>query len=719
MEYALFATTAAGFEPQLTAEVRALGGVALRPGLAGVGFNGTAEVAMNICLWSRVASRLLLPIAKVPASPVESFHAALTALPWEEHLSAGATLAVDFVGTNAAFRNTHFGALKVKDAVVDRFHALGKPRPSVNTEQPDLRIHVRIQADRARISLDLSGGGLHRRGWRVSPTEANLKENLAAGILLLAGWPAVAAAGGALADPMCGSGSFPIEAAWMAAGIAPGLFRSTFGFQTLPWFATKEWQPLRADAQEKAKEGLKQLPPILAWDIDPRALNAARKNRDAAGLGDHIRFEQCAMEQLSPSDTPEFGLVVVNPPYGVRQGEEDTLRFLYQKMGEQFRTCFAGWRQAIFTTRADLVNSVGMRPTQEHPLYNGPLPCHLWVYEPKPLAILPATKAGETRTAPQSPVQAAANPFANRLAKNLKQLGSWAKRAGITCFRVYDADMPEYAAAIDLYGEWVHIQEYHPPKTVDPDKAKQRFAEMVAAIPLVLGVPTERICIKVRKPQKGSTQYEKQGDDKALLAVTEGGLKFLVNLEAYLDSGLFLDQRLLRQRIQKLAHGRRFLNLFGYTGSATLYAIAGGARSTTLVDLSHTYLAWAERNLTLNGYTLSLQHQFVQADCLRWIEGQTSRFDLILLAPPTFSNSKRMMGDWDIVRDYGMLLARCRTLLAPRGILIFVTHAARFRLDPERVPADMRCTEITAQTIPMDFKRKTAFHRAWEMQRIG
>ncbi len=709
MEYPFFATTATGFEPQLAKEVRALGGVRLRPGLAGVAFDGTSTVAMNICLWSRVASRLLLPIARVPAAPVEAFHAALVQLPWEEHLPVDATLAVDFVGSNAAFRNTHFGALKVKDAVVDRFRALGRPRPSVDTERPDLRIHVRIQEDRARISLDLSGEGLHRRGWRVSPTEANLKETLAAGILLLADWPEVAAAGGGFADPMCGSGTFPIEAAWMAAGVAPGLSRTAFGFQKLPWFDTKEWPSLLAEARAKGQEGLSRLPPILAWDADPRAVNAARKNGAAAGLGEHIRFEQCAIEHLSLPSTLPFGLVVVNPPYGVRQGEEDELRFLYQKLGEQLRTGFPGWRQAVFTARDDLLHNMGERPTREYPLHNGPLPCRLWIRDPSLPDPAPATGRADL------PV----NHFANRLQKNLKQLLPWAKREGIECLRLYDADMPEYAAAVDRYGEWIHIQEYHAPKTIDPQKARERFAEMVAGITQVLKVPSERICIKVRQPQSGATQYEKQADDRSLLAVTEGGLKFLVNLTDYLDSGLFLDQRQLRHHIRQLARGRRFLNLFGYTGSATVYAIDGGAQSSVLVDISHTYLAWAERNLILNGQKPGPQHQLIQADCLRWIEGQTARFDLIFLAPPTFSNSKRMAGDWDIIRDYGALLARCRTLLAPGGLLIFLTHARRFRLDPERVPADMRCTEITAQTIPRDFQRKAAFHRAWEMQRIS
>ena len=702
MELPLFATVAAGFEKPLTEELLQLGGRRLRPGHAGVAFSGTETVAMNVCLWSRIASRLLWPVAKVEAMTADMLHAELLALPWETYLADDATLAVDFVGTDAAFRNAHFGALKVKDAIVDRFRALGKPRPSIDTEQPDLRIHVRLQDHRARISLDLSGGGLHRRGWRVSPTDANMRETLAAGILMLAGWPEIAKAGGGFADLMCGSGTLPIEAAWMAANVAPGLERTAFGFQKLSWFNPTEWYRLQDEAREKAREGLRQLPPILAWDAYGPALTAARNNAAAAGLDAHIRFEQCAVAELSHKESLPFGLVAVNPPYGVRQGESDDLLFLYQKLGEKMRGCFPGWRHAVFTSRLDFIRHLGVCPSQEYHLYNGPIPCCLWTYEPQSHAAPPAISTH----------------FTNRLKKNLKQLGSWATREQIECFRLYDADMPEYAVAIDLYGEWLHIQEYHAPNSIDPQKAQQRFAEVVAGVKSVLNIPAERICIKVRKPQKGRSQYAKLGEDRVFLVVTEGGLKFLVNLDDYLDSGLFLDQRLVRQKIRQLAFGKRFLNLFGYTGSATVYAADGGAKETVLVDLSPTYLAWAKRNMALNGYTLGTQHQIIQEDCLYWMQGQRSRFDLIFLAPPTFSNSKRMAKDLDIVRDYGMLLSQCRTLLAPGGVLLFLTHARRFQLDPDVVPGDMSCTEITTQTMPRDFQRKAAFHHAWELRRL-
>ena len=704
MKLQLFATTASGFESQLSDEVRSLGGEQIRPGHAGVGFSGCDVTAMKFCLWSRVGSRLLWPIAKVPVATPDQFHAALEVLPWTEYLAEDATLAVDFIGTNDVFRNSHFGALKVKDAVVDHFRALGRARPSVDTGQPDLRIHVRLQKDRARVSLDLSGGGLHRRGWRLSPSDASMRETLAAGILRMAGWPEIAKAGGAFADLMCGAGTFPIEAAWMAAGVAPGLDRaSPFGFQTMPWFNPDAWQELLAEAGETAQAGLAKLPPILAWDSNSSALNAARNNAEAAGVLDYIQFEQRPVTKLEPLDNLSPGLVAINPPYGVRQGETDELRFLYQKLGEQLRRCFPGWQRAVFTARDDFKTNLGMKPSQEYPLYNGAIPCRLWLYHP-------ATVSKENRPQPQS-------HFANRLQKNRKRLKNWLKREAVECYRLYDADMPEYAVAVDIYGEWVHLQEYHAPKTVDPDKAKQRFAEVVAGIQSALGTPPERLCIKVRKPQKQATQYEKQNDEQRFVAVTENELKFLVNLEDYLDSGLFLDQRLVRQRIRELSFGKRFLNLFGYTGSATVYAADGGAKETVLVDISHTYLSWAERNLQLNGLMVGTQHQLIQEDCLFWVQQQKHQFDLIFLAPPTFSNSKRMAGDLDINRDYGKLISYCRRLLAPGGILLFLTHARRFRLDPDKIPAGLTYQEITKQTIPPDFQRKATFHRAWEFWR--
>jgi 23S rRNA (guanine2445-N2)-methyltransferase / 23S rRNA (guanine2069-N7)-methyltransferase len=704
MDAPLFITTAAGFEPLLAAELRQLGAAAIRPGIAGIACNASPLTTMRIALWSRVASRILLPLAKIPALTIDEFHQHVQQIPWEEYLSSDSTFAVDFTGSNALFRHSHFGALKVKDAIVDRFRSRGDDRPSIDTLQPDLRIHLRLQGDKARLSLDLSGNGLHRRGWRLQPTEANLRETLAAAILLFADWPNIAAQQGALLDPMCGSGSFVIEAAWIAANVAPGLLQRHFGFLRLPGFPAQQWQELRREAQEQAHIGLQKLPPLLAWDQDHSALNAARQNIQQAGLTPYVQLAQRPLQHLSSQDhLPEFGLLVVNPPYGVRQGDEEPVRLLYQQLGEKMRQVCPSWQRALFTTRDDLLKAVGLQPTQEIALHNGPLDCQLYLFAPS--------------AAPAKAGAAPLNHFANRLQKNLKQLLPWARREEIHCLRLYDADMPEYSAAVDLYGDWIHIQEYQAPTTIDADKAKARFTEMINGITQVLHIPPERIISKVRHQQKKAAQYGKQDEENHFLAVQEGGLHFWINLTDYLDSGLFLDQRLLRQQIGRMAKGKRFLNLFAYTASATVYAMAGAALSTTTVDLSRTYLNWAERNFALNQFAPQESHQLIQADCLQWIQQERALYDLILLAPPTFSNSKRMTDHWDIHRDHPALIAHCYQRLAANGTLLFITHARRFQLQTEALPSPLQIREISQQTLPRDFQRNPHYHRTWLMQR--
>ncbi len=276
-----------------------------------------------------------------------------------------------------------------------------------------------------------------------------------------------------------------------------------------------------------------------------------------------------------------------------------------------------------------------------------------------------------------------AEMFANRLRKNLKQLGKWAERENICCYRLYDADMPEYALAIDLYqgaARWAHVQEYAAPKSIDPDKASERLKEALSAIPGVLDIPAEQIFLKVRQRQKGSAQYERLAERGEFHEVQEDGLKLLVNFTDYLDTGLFLDHRLTRRMLRELAKDKRFLNLFGYTGTATVHA-AVGARATTTVDMSRTYLDWARRNLALNGFE-GQQHELIQADVLVWLEEEAERrYDLIFLDPPTFSTSKRMQDTLDVQRDHVALIRAAARLLSPDGTLIFSTNFRRFRLD--------------------------------------
>jgi 23S rRNA (guanine2445-N2)-methyltransferase / 23S rRNA (guanine2069-N7)-methyltransferase len=305
--------------------------------------------------------------------------------------------------------------------------------------------------------------------------------------------------------------------------------------------------------------------------------------------------------------------------------------------------------------------------------------------------------------------------FANRLRKNLKNLGRWARQNGITCYRLYDADLPEYAVAVDLYEQWVHVQEYEAPATVDAKKAESRLREVLAVLPTVLEVPAENVFLKVRRRQKGTSQYEKFDQRGDFHEVGEGGCRFLVNFSDYLDTGLFLDHRPTRHLLRELAPGRRFLNLFAYTGAATVYAAAGGARSTTTVDMSQVYLDWARRNLALNGFSAP-PHEFVRADCLEWLQRERRQFDLIFLDPPTFSTSKRMETTFDVQRDHVSLLQATAGLLAPDGVLIFSNNSRRFKMDREELP-EFQVEEISRQTIPRDFERNPRIHNCWRIMR--
>jgi 23S rRNA (guanine2445-N2)-methyltransferase / 23S rRNA (guanine2069-N7)-methyltransferase len=307
--------------------------------------------------------------------------------------------------------------------------------------------------------------------------------------------------------------------------------------------------------------------------------------------------------------------------------------------------------------------------------------------------------------------------FANRLRKNLETLGKWARREQVRCYRAYDADMPEYAFAIDLYGDdadarWAFVQEYAAPATVAEEKVRARRADAVSVLPDVLGLDADRIWFRTRRKRKGLDQYTKVAEQEVFHEVAEGGLRFLVNFDDYLDTGIFLDHRLTRGRLRELASGKRFLNLFGYTGTASVYAAAGGAVSTTSVDMSRTYLDWTRRNLELNGFG-GREHVLVQADALEWLRSApASGWDLVFLDPPTFSNSKRMEGTLDVQRDHVGLLQQTARLLSPGGLLVFSTNYTRFDLDAAALPG-LIIEDISRATIPKDFERNARIHRCF------
>ncbi len=714
------ATAPKHMEPLLADELRAIGAEGVTEIRSGCSFEGDLEMAYRVCLWSRIANRILLPLARFPAVTPEALYAGVQSVDWQEHFEVEDTFAVDFNSSRSAIDHSHFGALKVKDAIVDQFRERCGERPSVETQSPTIRINLHLLRDEATLSLDLSGDSLHKRGYRGQGMGAPLKENLAAAILMRAGWPALAREGGALVDPMCGSGTLPIEGALMAADIAPGLLRKHWGF--LGWKQHDEaiWQELLEEAQGRKQQGLEGMPPVLGFDRNMKAVRIAQDNVVRAGLGWKVRIENRELPKVGPGGFEGVGLVVANPPYGERLGKDSELPGLYRELGDTLKKRFPGWRAAVFTGNPELGKSMGLRARKIHTLYNGAIECKLLHLELAPEWFV------EDRRFP-SPMPAeersdGARAFANRLQKNRKHLGRWLKREEIRCYRLYDADLPEYALAVDIYeGEkrWVHVQEYQAPASIDPRKARQRLREAIGVLLEVLEISEEQFFLKVRKQQKGSAQYEKLASTRKFYEVEEGGCRFLVNFEDYLDTGLFLDHRITRQLLAELAAGKRFLNLFGYTGAASVYAAKGGASATTTIDMSNTYLDWARHNMSLNGFE-GPQHQFVRVDCREWLArgGGGVRYGLIFLDPPSFSSSKRMEGTLDIQRDHVELIRNAARLLEPGGVLIFSNNLRGFKMDREAL-AELKIEEISRETLPKDFERNPKIHNCWRITLSG
>ncbi|MEY3879425.1 MAG: hypothetical protein RIQ94_220 [Pseudomonadota bacterium] len=765
--YQLFATTPKAMETILTDELQTLGITNIKATMAGVAFQGDLETAYRACLWSRTANRILLVLSSFEVKTQEDLYNGIQQINWYEHINPEDTFAVSFSAKNSeAINNTHFGALKVKDAIVDQMRDKFQKRPSIDTEQPNIRINVYLQGEQAQLSLDLSGESLHRRGYRDVNIRAPMKENLAAAMLLRCGWTEIAKQKGTLIDPMCGSGTLLLEAAMIAADYAPGLLREYFGFIGWKKHDAACWKKLRMEALQRRKVGLEKLPIIVGFDQNRHTVNTALAHVANAGLQNKIHVERRDIEDAQPAESWTPGLLICNPPYGERLGDEQETAELYKKFGESLKAHFIGWKAAMIISNPELGFRLGVRSQKPITLYNGALECKLLrLNVEESNFFIPKARNQEERITKVLAINTAKQPevetekilrlenalkhdiqdlavkevrqieavvihnedskvgaieFANRLKKNFKKLSKWAKQNAITCYRVYDADLPEYAAAVDIYqGEqtWINVQEYEPPKTIDQHKADQRLAGLLAEIPQVLGVNSDQVFLKIRKKQRSTDQYEKHDDQGRFHIIEEGGCKLLVNFEDYLDTGLFLDHRPIRLLIQQQAKNKRFLNLFAYTGSATVHAVVGAAKSTTTVDMSNTYIEWAKKNMALNKNTG--EHEFIQADCLEWLANEAKeldgrQYDLIFLDPPTFSNSKRMDDVFDIQNDHVQLIKNAIALLATEGVLYFSTNFRRFKIDLPGL-SELSVVDISAKTIPEDFSRNPRIHYCWKI----
>ncbi|PLR54106.1 bifunctional 23S rRNA (guanine(2069)-N(7))-methyltransferase RlmK/23S rRNA (guanine(2445)-N(2))-methyltransferase RlmL [Chimaeribacter arupi] len=700
----LFASTARGLEELLKSELEALGAHACKVVQGGVHFQGDDRLLYQSLLWSRLASRILLPLNEFKVHSDLDLYLGVMAIDWPSVFGVDKTFAVHFSGLNDEIRNSQYGALKVKDAIVDSFTRKIDQRPNVAKQQPDIRVNVFLQRDTASVALDLSGDGLHQRGYRDLTGAAPLKENLAAAIVLRSGW----AVGTPLLDPMCGSGTLLIEGAMIASDRAPGLHRQHWGFTAWKDFNADLWREVTTEAQVRARRGLQETTSrFFGSDIDRRVIEMARANARRAGVAELITFNSGDVSKLvNPLPEGPRGTVISNPPYGERLESEPALIALHNLLGRIMKTQFGGWQLSLFSASPELLSCLQLRAERQFKAKNGPLECVQKNYQ---LAENAEGVAGGQ----------IAEDFANRLRKNLRKLEKWAKQQGIECYRLYDADLPEYNVAVDRYGSKVVVQEYAPPKTVDAQKARQRLFDVINATLSVLDLPSNQLVLKTRERQKGKNQYEKLAQKGEFLLVQEFNAKLWVNLTDYLDTGLFLDHRIARRMLGEMTKGKDFLNLFAYTGTASVHAGLGGARSTTTVDMSRTYLEWAEKNLRVNGLT-GRQHRLIQADCLSWLSEANEQFDVIFIDPPTFSNSKRMADSFDVQRDHLALMKHLTRLLRRNGTIMFSNNKRGFQMDVAGLAElGLVAKEITAQTQSQDFARNRQIHNCWLLTRAG
>lgn len=745
--FQFFAVCAPQVEPLLATEIRNMRGRGVREQRGGVLFTGTKKDAYRVCLFSRLASRVLLFLADVPAKDRDTLYASVKAMPWDEHLKSTGSFKISTTGVNANLKNTQFTNMLVKDAIADGFNERLGHRPSVRIENPDLHVNVLIRGESARISLDLSGEPLHRRAYRLDGTQvvAPLKETIAAAMLYSASWPEIAARGGGFVDFMCGSGTIAIEAALMACDIAPNISRQHWGFSKWLGHDEEAWERLLDEAQTRAEEGKAKAPKILASDRDANAIEIARRSVRRLRLENVIELRLAEIgrslekgeEQMS-DEVP--GLIALNPPYGERLAYTDELVELYEKIAAYARQRYFGWDLAIISPDTRVSYGLKQSVKSVKKLYNGRILTQVSVFtvgEPEDIAA-PSERsiyltdsqssdfAGKGAKSLEVSHNIDASAFRNRLDKMKAHHGKWARRAGISSYRVYDADLPEFKVAIDVYEgkgatddeRWLHIAEYAAPEEVLASKAAARLEAIVSNASEVMEIASERIVLKERKVMRGSEQYEQQKKGPTPLIIRENDLEFELDLSSYLDTGIFLDHRDVRKLLRDLSAGKNCLNLFAYTGTASVYMAAGGATSVTTVDLSHTYSLMAARNMKRNNLFTEAT-SFIEQDVLAWIEEAQkaeTRYDLIFCDPPSFSNSKRMNRSWDVVRDHSEMIRALHNLLSPAGTLIFSTNKRGFKLDAAAMEdIGFEHKDITAATMPKDFEKNAGIHKVFRL----
>jgi 23S rRNA (guanine2445-N2)-methyltransferase / 23S rRNA (guanine2069-N7)-methyltransferase len=750
----LIATAAAGTEAVVKRELAALGYEAhtLTPGR--LAFRGNASAICRANLWLRAAERVLIHMASFPAADFGALFDGTAAVEWERWIPRDAKFPVDGRSHGSQLSSVPTCQRIVKRAIVKRLQDAHRAEHLPETG-PRCAIEVSLRDDVATLTLDTTGVGLHKRGYRKLVGEAQLRETLAAVLVQLSFWRP----GRVLADPFCGSGTIPIEAALIGRNLAPGL-RREFAAEAWPTLDATFWAVAREEARDRMQPALEER--LLGYDIDGEALSLARYHAEQAGVAADIHWQERPFSELRAK--AEYGCIVTNPPYGERMGDEAEIAALYKTFPLVLRR-LPTWSFYILSARRDLEALVGQKADRRRKLYNGPLECTYYQFHgPRPGRVaegetrrgrdketrqkrepegqhgvslspcLPVSLSSELKQKPRRNAESQARPafggllaaskrqaeeFASRLRNRARHLRKWPTKRGITCYRLYERDVPDVPLVVDRYEDALHLAEFARPHERSPAQHADWLDLMAKTAGDVLDVPRTRIFLKHRDRQRGPDQYSRLDDRGSRFVVHEGGLKFVVNLSDYVDTGLFLDHRITRQMVREAAAGKRFLNLFGYTGSFTVYAAAGGAVATTTADKSATYLDWARENVSVNDLG-GPQHRMVRSDIDRFVDELLPRdqWDLAVVDPPTFSNTKGHDDVWDVQRDHAQLLERLAAHIVPGGVVFFSTNFRRFKLNEAAIARNYAIRDITRQTIPEDF-RNARIHQCWRLVRVA
>ncbi len=701
------ALTSIGIEQLLQQELTDLGAEVNKQRVGAVEFSADSLTAQKICLCSRLATRVMMVLQQgSEIEDKEALYRFARFQPWQDFFGPDQSFAVEFNGTNRLLKNSQFGGLVIKDAVCDYFNDLYERRPNVSKETPDVRIIAKLNRDKLTLYIDYSGPRLSQRGYRAAQGKAPLKEHLAAALVMRSGW--LEDMSKPLFDPTCGSGTLLIEAALIAQKRAPGLTRDSFAFERLPSFRVAKFKELKQAIKDEVNEDVK--PWLIGHDINTRVIEKAQENARSAGVDGLIEFSAGDLANMkAPAKRP--GVLLANLPYGERLGSMAEIVSLYRQLGHQLKQHFVHWRAALLISEPDMLKLFKLVKKKQYKFKNGPLDTVLALYD-----ITEQQTQGQSDS--KTPLHfEQSTAFANRLKKNGQALKKWLKSDEISAYRIYDADIPEYNVAVDVYGDSAVIYEYAAPKNIDPAVAQKRLQDVLMLTCETLEIPPAKVALKERRKQKGDRQYQSQGSQGKTQVVHEYGAQFEVNLFDYLDTGIFLDHRLARKRVREMSQGQRVLNLFAYTGTASVQAALGGAKSVTTVDMSKTYLQWAQRNFTLNKLK-SPRYRFEQGDCIEWLKRTRGEYDVIFLDPPTFSNSKRMRESFDVQRDHVALIQHAVKLLSKQGTLLFSNNKRGFKMDIDALElSGLVCENITEQTLSPDFARNKQIHNAWIIRR--